>query len=124
MWGSVRRFSIKLRFFVLFANDYFAQSYMLLFLCSLFHINGKICYCIIWIRVALERCSSESTGTMCFLIEVILCLWDIIWIKFGFIFCLCRHLEKQNELLTEIHRSMSHELHKLQVLFFFVGISC
>ncbi|KAH9778723.1 hypothetical protein KPL71_007438 [Citrus sinensis] len=26
-----------------------------------------------------------------------------------------KHLEKQNELLTEIHRSMSHELHKLQV---------
>lgn len=94
---------------------------MLLFLCSLFHINGKICYCIIWIRVALERCSSESTGTMCFVIEVILCLWDIIWIKFGFIFCACRHLEKQNELLTEIHRSMSHELHKLQVIFFFFG---
>ncbi|XP_044469580.1 uncharacterized protein LOC123198853 [Mangifera indica] len=26
-----------------------------------------------------------------------------------------KHLEKQNELLNEVHRSMSHELHKLQV---------
>ncbi|KAJ0081587.1 hypothetical protein Patl1_10489 [Pistacia atlantica] len=26
-----------------------------------------------------------------------------------------KHLEKQNELLTEAHNSMSHELHKLQV---------
>ncbi|GKU98846.1 hypothetical protein SLEP1_g11785 [Rubroshorea leprosula] len=26
-----------------------------------------------------------------------------------------KHLEKQNELLTEAHRSMSRELHKLQV---------
>ncbi|KAH7566688.1 hypothetical protein ACOSP7_023295 [Xanthoceras sorbifolium] len=26
-----------------------------------------------------------------------------------------KHLEKQNELLTEVHKSMSHELHKLQV---------
>ncbi|KAJ4714739.1 General vesicular transport factor p115-like protein [Melia azedarach] len=26
-----------------------------------------------------------------------------------------KHLEKQNELLTEVHRSMSYELHKLQV---------
>ncbi|KAJ0039550.1 uncharacterized protein LOC116111394 [Pistacia vera] len=26
-----------------------------------------------------------------------------------------KHLEKQNELLTEVHGSMSHELHELQV---------
>lgn len=31
------------------------------------------------------------------------------------VLCACRHLEKQNELLTEAHSSMSHELHKLQV---------
>ncbi|CAA2956049.1 Hypothetical predicted protein [Olea europaea subsp. europaea] len=27
----------------------------------------------------------------------------------------CRHLEKQNELLMDAYRSMSHELHRLQV---------
>ncbi|KAK6125249.1 hypothetical protein DH2020_040993 [Rehmannia glutinosa] len=28
---------------------------------------------------------------------------------------ICRHLEKQKELLMDAYRSMSHELHRLQV---------
>lgn len=38
------------------------------------------------------------------------------------VLCACRHLEKQNELLTKAHSSMSHELHKLQVhLWYFLS---
>ncbi|KAG5566638.1 hypothetical protein RHGRI_002259 [Rhododendron griersonianum] len=34
-----------------------------------------------------------------------------------------RHLEKQNEHLMDAYRSMSHELHKLQVLFRFSSVA-